>query len=87
MPGALSYDGAEQEDRDMNIRRAERIAAHFTPNAVFHVASYSHGLLVSYRGGTAYFVSEAGFWPFIFRLAVVANQEQHVAEIESRLAA
>ncbi len=71
----------------MDVQRAEKIASHFTPNAVFRVMHYSHGLLVRHQEGTAYFVSETGFWPFIFRLAVLADQERDVAEIETRLAA
>jgi len=71
----------------MNIQRAKRIAEHFSPNGVFRVSHYSQGLLVRHREGMAYFVNEDGFWPFIFRLAVLANREHEVAEIESRLAA
>ena len=71
----------------MNIHRAKIIANNFSPNPVFYVEHYSRGLLVRYNKGTAYFVNETGFWPFIFRLAVVANQEESIAEIESRLAA
>ncbi len=71
----------------MDIRRAAEIAGNFCDNSVFCVHQKKKGLLVRYSGQSAYFVHEASFWPFIFRLAVIADQEKAVAEIESRLAA
>jgi len=71
----------------MNIHRAKMIATNFSPNAAFRVEHHSHGLLVRHDRGTAYFVNESGFWPFVFRLAMMINQERAVAEIESRLMA
>jgi len=71
----------------MDFHRAKTIATNFYPNATFRVGYDSHGLLVRHSRGTAYFIHESGFWPFIFRLAMIANQESDVAEIESRLAA
>jgi len=71
----------------MDVIRAEEIAGNFNDNAVFSVHQQKKGLLVHHSGQSAYFVHEASFWPFVFRLSVIANQEKAVAEIESRLAA
>ena len=70
----------------MDIRRARIIAENFSPNPVFSVHHKQKGLVIRHNGQSAYFVHESNFWPFIFRLSVVANQEKTVAEIESRLA-
>jgi len=49
------------------------------------VKEFSGGLLVRHNGKTCYFVREACFWPFVFR--VTGGAENQVSDIEVRLAA
>jgi len=67
--------------------RAKQIADSFSDVATFHVENRTQGLLVSFMGKQAYFIREACFWPFIFKVAQAAHEESAVAEIESELIA
>jgi len=49
------------------------------------VEELSGGLLVHHHGKLRYFVREACFWPFVFRVA--GSAENEVSNIEVRLAA
>ncbi len=71
----------------MDIFRARQIADSFSNVATFQVESRTRGLLVSFMGKQAYFIREACFWPFVFKLAQAAHEEGTVAEIESELIA
>lgn len=71
----------------MNTFRAKRIADSFSNVTTLHVENSTRGLQVSFMGNRAYFVREACFWPFIFKLAQAAHEEAAVAEIESELVA
>jgi len=74
----------------MNIQRARQIASSFSGSEVghvkaLHVEEVSGGLLVRYQGHACFFVREACFWPFVFKVAGSSLRE--VAEIELKLAA
>jgi len=71
----------------MNAFRAKKIADSFSNTSSFHVESRTRGLMVSFMGSHAYFVREACFWPFVFKLAQAGHEEAVVAEIESELIA
>ncbi len=51
----------------MNIQRAHDIATSISASDV-SVEAISGGLLVRHRGRSAFFVREACFWPFIYRV-------------------
>lgn len=70
----------------MDAQRANEIAQGFAQARNFSVHSEGGGLLVECRGRSTFFVREACFWPYVFRIA--SNDEKHVvADIEARLAA
>lgn len=70
----------------MDAKRAGEIAQGFERSRNFSVRPKAGGLLVQYRGNTTFFVREACFWPYIFRVA--SNDEKHIVmDIEARLAA
>jgi len=52
----------------MNAIRARQIASGFVKMDGCEVEEMSGGLLVQYQGKSAYFVCEACFWPFIYRV-------------------
>ncbi|MDQ6950731.1 MAG: hypothetical protein Q9M26_03610 [Mariprofundales bacterium] len=52
----------------MNIQRAQAIATR-TSTTDLIVEAISGGLLVRHHGRSAFFVREACFWPFIYRLS------------------
>ncbi|MCK5308660.1 MAG: hypothetical protein KAJ73_08620 [Zetaproteobacteria bacterium] len=67
----------------MDAFRAKRIADSFSDMTTFHVENRTRGLLISFMGNRAYFVREACFWPFVFKVALAGHEESAVAEIES----
>jgi len=69
----------------MNVQRAQQISEAFSHVNEISVEESSGGLLVRHRGKACYFVREACFWPFVFRVAGAA--ENQVSDIEVRLAA
>jgi len=71
----------------MDALRAERIADSFSGVTTFHVDRRNRGLLVSFMGNRAYFVREACFWSFVFKVALAGHEESAVAEIESEFIA
>lgn len=60
----------------MRADRAKRIAASFSQAGPLKVCESGDGLLVSFYGKRRYFVREAAFWPFIYRLAGIARGKQ-----------
>jgi len=52
----------------MNTQRAQTIATN-TSSADLIVEAISGGLLVRHHGRSAFFVREACFWPFIYRIS------------------
>jgi len=69
----------------MNIQRAQQISRAFSHVSEISVEELSGGLLVHHHGKACYFVREACFWPFVFKVAGPA--ENQVSDIEVRLAA
>jgi len=69
----------------MNIQRAQQISEAFSHVSEISVEELSGGLLVHHHGKACYFVREACFWPFVFRVA--GSAENQVSDIEVRLAA
>jgi len=69
----------------MNIRRAQQISRAFSHVTEIGVKEFSGGLLVCHNGKTCYFMREACFWPFVFKVAGAA--ENQVLDIEVHLAA
>jgi len=69
----------------MNIQRAQQISRAFSHVNEISVEEFSGGLLVHHHGKACYFVREACFWPFVFRVA--GSAENQVSDIEVRLAA
>lgn len=57
----------------MNMQRAQAIASSISGEDL-SVEAISGGLLVRHRGRSAYFVREACFWPFIYKIAGVTAQ-------------
>jgi len=69
----------------MNTRRAQKISRAFSHVSEISVEELSGGLLVRHHGKACYFVREACFWPFVFKVA--GPFENQVSAIEVRLAA
>ena len=69
----------------MLVQRARQIASAFGAVRGVEVRDVAGGLLVRHGGASCYFVREACFWPYIFRIA--GEAETAVAELEMRLAA
>lgn len=69
----------------MNTQRAQQISRAFTYVNGISVEALSAGLLVHYHGRACYFVREACFWPFVFKMA--GSAENQVSDIEVRLIA
>ncbi len=69
----------------MQVQRAKQIANAFNAVRGIEVHDVSGGLLVRHDGCACYFVREACFWPYVFRVA--GEAETAVAELEMRLAA
>ena len=69
----------------MNVQRAQQISKAFSHVNEISVDEVSGGLLVRHSGKTCYFMREACFWPFVFRVA--GSAENQVSDIEVRLAA
>jgi len=62
----------------------ERITRKRSSNEI-SVEELSGGLLIHHHGKACYFVREACFWPFVFKVAGFAENE--VSDTEVRLAA
>lgn len=71
----------------MDHIRAATIARALAPVRAFAIERKDNGLFIHYRNNRAYFVREAHFWPFAFKLADLNNEGGHLAEIEAKLAA
>lgn len=69
----------------MNSSRAKTIADAFSRISSFAVESKEKGICVHYLNNHAYFVREACFWPFAFRLGYANHEEGQIAEIEAKL--
>jgi len=69
----------------MNTQRAQQISKAFSHVSEISVEELSGGLLVHHHGKACYFVREACFWPFVFKVA--GSAENEVSDIEVRLAA
>ncbi len=69
----------------MRMQRARQIANAFGAVRRVDVREVAGGLLVRHDGVSCYFVREACFWPYVFRIA--GESETLVAELEMRLAA
>jgi len=71
----------------MKASRAKTIAESFSRISSFAVKSRGKGVCVHYLDNRAYFVREACFWSFAFRLGCATHEEGQIAEIESELIA
>jgi len=69
----------------MDTRRAHQISRSFSSVDGIRVKAVADGLLVCQHGRSCYFIREACFWPFVFRVAGVADSG--VAKIEANLSA
>jgi len=57
----------------MNMQRAQAIASSISAEDL-SIEAVSGGLLVRHRGRSAYFVREACFWPYIYKIAGISAQ-------------
>ena len=71
----------------MKSSRAKAIAESFSRISSFAVENRAKGVCVHYLDNHAYFVREACFWSFAFRLGYASHEEGQVAEIEAKLTA
>ncbi|NWF35434.1 hypothetical protein [Mariprofundus sp. KV] len=71
----------------MKSSRAKTIAASFSRISSFAVESAGKGICIHYLDNRAYFVREACFWAFAFRLGYANHEEGQIAEIEAELLA
>ncbi len=69
----------------MNTQRAQKISHAFSYVNEISVEALPDGLLVHHHGRACYFVREACFWPFVFKVA--GSAENQVSDIEVRLVA
>jgi len=68
-----------------DIQRAQQISKAFSHVSEISVKKLPGGLLVHHHGKVCYFVREACFWPFAFKVA--GSAENAVSDIEVHLAA
>lgn len=59
----------------MTVQRARQISRAFSHVNEISVEELSGGLLVHHHENACYFVREACFWPFVFKVAGVAENE------------
>ncbi|ATX80954.1 hypothetical protein Ga0123462_0075 [Mariprofundus ferrinatatus] len=71
----------------MKSSRAKAIAESFSRISSFAVENRDKGVCVHYRDNHAYFIREACFWSFVFRLGYAGHEEGQIAEIEAELTA